>query len=78
MRPYPAERSEKPANVLFVGNLYQQPAKGIDILLHAWRMVHAQFPDAILQIVGDGVYRHIQILRTGCRLAMLSAFGKAA
>lgn len=48
-------RSEKPANVLFVGNLYQQPAKGVDILLHAWCIVHAQFPDAMLQIVGDGV-----------------------
>ena len=50
----PAERGKKPAKVLFVGNLYQQPAKGIDILLHAWRMVHVQFPDAILQIIGDG------------------------
>jgi glycosyltransferase involved in cell wall biosynthesis len=50
-----AARGKKPARVLFVGNLYQQPAKGIDILLHAWRIVHEQFPDAILQIVGDGV-----------------------
>jgi glycosyltransferase involved in cell wall biosynthesis len=49
-----AGRDGGPVKVLFVGNLYQQPAKGIDILLHAWRMVHAQFPDALLQIVGDG------------------------
>ena len=40
--------------VIFVGNLYQQPAKGIDILLKAWRHVHEQFPQATLQIVGEG------------------------
>jgi glycosyltransferase involved in cell wall biosynthesis len=40
--------------VLFVGNLYQQPAKGLDILFRAWTIVHRSFPDAILQIVGDG------------------------
>ncbi|HEV3222663.1 MAG TPA: glycosyltransferase [Puia sp.] len=51
----PSVRGRKPAKVLFVGNLYQQPAKGVDILLHAWRIVHAQFPDAVLQIIGDGV-----------------------
>jgi glycosyltransferase involved in cell wall biosynthesis len=50
----PAQRDGNPSKVLFVGNLYQQPAKGIDILLYAWRLVHAQFPNAILQIVGDG------------------------
>lgn len=41
-------------NVLFVGNLYQQPAKGIDILLKAWKMVLASLPDAHLDIAGDG------------------------
>jgi glycosyltransferase involved in cell wall biosynthesis len=51
----PSARGGKIIKVLFVGNLYQQPAKGIDILLHAWRKVHMQFPDAMLQIVGDGV-----------------------
>jgi len=51
----PVRRNGAPVKVLFVGNLYQQPAKGIDILLHAWRMVHVQFPGAVLQIVGDGV-----------------------
>lgn len=40
--------------VLFVGNLYQQPAKGIDILLKAWTDVIAIFPKAQLLIVGDG------------------------
>jgi glycosyltransferase involved in cell wall biosynthesis len=40
--------------VLFVGNLYQQPAKGIDILLKAWVIVIREFPSARLQIVGDG------------------------
>jgi len=39
---------------LFVGNLYQQPAKGIDILLKAWENVIAFFPQASLTIVGDG------------------------
>jgi len=51
----PSVRGGKLINVLFVGNLYQQPAKGVDILLHAWRRVHVQFPDVVLQIVGDGV-----------------------
>ena len=41
-------------NVLFVGNLYQQPAKGIDILLKAWPSVMAAHPGATLDIVGDG------------------------
>lgn len=41
--------------VLFVGNLYQQPAKGIDLLLKAWRIVIDKHPGAILQVVGDGV-----------------------
>jgi glycosyltransferase involved in cell wall biosynthesis len=53
--PLPSGRGGKLIKVLFVGNLYQQPAKGVDILLHAWRRVHVQFPDATLQIVGDGV-----------------------
>lgn len=41
-------------NVLFVGNLYQQPAKGIDILMKAWVGVDKQFPRAKLFVVGDG------------------------
>jgi glycosyltransferase involved in cell wall biosynthesis len=40
--------------VIFVGNLTQQPAKGIDILLNAWRTVVEQYSKATLQIVGSG------------------------
>jgi len=43
------------SKVLFIGNLYQQPAKGVDLLLKAWSGVIADFPGAILQIIGDGV-----------------------
>ena len=42
-------------NVLFVGNLYQQPAKGIDILIKAWVGVNKEFPHAKLFVVGEGV-----------------------
>ena len=44
----------KAETVLFVGNLYQQPAKGVDILLKAWVIVLASVPSAKLEIVGDG------------------------
>jgi glycosyltransferase involved in cell wall biosynthesis len=40
--------------VIFVGNLTQQPAKGIDILLLAWKLVVNRFPLATLEIIGDG------------------------
>jgi glycosyltransferase involved in cell wall biosynthesis len=40
--------------VIFIGNLRQQPAKGIDILLKAWQQVVKVIPAARLQIVGDG------------------------
>jgi glycosyltransferase involved in cell wall biosynthesis len=40
--------------VIFVGNLTQQPAKGIDLLLRAWKIVTERFPKATLQVVGDG------------------------
>jgi glycosyltransferase involved in cell wall biosynthesis len=40
--------------VIFVGNLTQQPAKGIDILMLAWQEVINDFPDVTLQIVGEG------------------------
>lgn len=48
-------------NCLFVGNLYQQPAKGIDILIKSWKIVVDEIPLAKLWIVGDGdlnSYRH--------------------
>jgi glycosyltransferase involved in cell wall biosynthesis len=41
--------------VIFTGNLYQQPAKGVDILLQAWSVVIKDFPNASLWIIGDGV-----------------------
>ncbi len=41
-------------NVFFVGNLTQQPAKGIDILLFAWKEVVKAFPDATIDIAGGG------------------------
>ena len=47
--------SNKELNVLFVGNLYQQPAKGIDILIKAWVGVNKKFPHSKLFVVGDGV-----------------------
>jgi len=40
--------------VLFVGNLYQQPAKGVDILLKSWCRVNKDYPNARLMIIGDG------------------------
>jgi glycosyltransferase involved in cell wall biosynthesis len=46
--------SSRNRKVIFVGNLSQQPAKGIDILFKAWRMVIAAHPDASLSIIGDG------------------------
>jgi len=48
-------RNQTSPSVLFVGNLTQQPAKGVDILLRAWTIVHESFPAANLQIIGDGV-----------------------
>jgi glycosyltransferase involved in cell wall biosynthesis len=46
--------SGSPPTVLFVGNLYQQPAKGIDILLKAWKVIQAGRPEAVLKVVGEG------------------------
>lgn len=40
--------------VLFVGNLNQQPHKGIDILIKAWSIVIKKFPDYELLIIGGG------------------------
>lgn len=41
-------------NCLFVGNLTQEPAKGVDILLRAWINIANKYPEARLTIVGDG------------------------
>ena len=40
--------------VLFVGNLFQQPAKGIDVLLYAWKKIIAIYPQAVLTLLGAG------------------------
>ncbi len=45
---------EEQYTCLFVGNLYQEPAKGMDILLGAWKEVVVKYPTAILKIVGQG------------------------
>lgn len=47
-------RQSNDLKCLFVGNLYQQPAKGIDVLIKAWPKVIESFPEAKLTIVGDG------------------------
>lgn len=48
------KRTVKPNKFVFVGNLSQQPAKGVDILLNAWVLVVREIPDAQLFIIGDG------------------------
>jgi glycosyltransferase involved in cell wall biosynthesis len=47
-------KSDFEFKALFVGNLYQQPAKGIDVLLKAWPEVIKRFPQATLEIIGNG------------------------
>lgn len=50
-------RSEDAAalnSCLFVGNLYQEPAKGFSILLKAWQKVVSEINTAVLNVVGDG------------------------
>ena len=47
-------RYEGNIKVLFVGNLYQQPAKGVDILLKCWVNAISKRPEIRLTIVGDG------------------------
>lgn len=39
---------------LFVGNLRQQPAKGLDVLLEAWKAIADKYPAARLSVVGEG------------------------
>jgi glycosyltransferase involved in cell wall biosynthesis len=43
-----------PLRLVFVGNLGQQPEKGIDILLNAWAEVQRELPGAVLDILGGG------------------------
>jgi glycosyltransferase involved in cell wall biosynthesis len=61
--PRPAFR---PA-AIFIGNLYQQPAKGVDVLFAAWPAVVARFPLARLDVVGDGAHdsHRLELARLG-------------
>jgi glycosyltransferase involved in cell wall biosynthesis len=52
--PLPAKLPVWRNRVVFVGNLTQQPAKGIDILLFAWKDVITKHPSATLEIIGNG------------------------
>jgi glycosyltransferase involved in cell wall biosynthesis len=45
---------ENNGKFIFVGNLYQQPAKGVDVLLKAWKIVIKEMPLVQLYIIGDG------------------------
>jgi glycosyltransferase involved in cell wall biosynthesis len=54
IRSRPVAEKEWTNRVVFVGNLTQQPAKGIDILLKAWKLVREQVPGAMLHIIGKG------------------------
>jgi glycosyltransferase involved in cell wall biosynthesis len=48
-------KHKKPRIAVFVGRFSSQ--KGLYDLLEAWAMVHDQFPDATLRLVGDGPLR---------------------
>lgn len=52
--PNVTRRNVNPDHFLFVGNLSQQPAKGFDILLKAWRQVIKEWPAAQLVVIGSG------------------------
>jgi glycosyltransferase involved in cell wall biosynthesis len=51
-----------PDTCLFVGNLYQEPAKGFRFLLDAWSLVVKEFKNAVLNVVGDGNINHYKRL----------------
>lgn len=65
-------------HALFIGRLH--PAKGLDDLIEAWRLVHQRFPEATLSIVGRGAdeYRsHLQraIARYGLQSSVFLRVG---
>jgi glycosyltransferase involved in cell wall biosynthesis len=54
-----------PNTCLFVGNLYQEPAKGFRFLLDAWSLVVKEFKNAVLNVVGDGdIERYRELVKT--------------
>jgi glycosyltransferase involved in cell wall biosynthesis len=63
----PARKAALGRTAVFVGNLYQQPAKGVDVLFRAWVAVQSEFPDARLDVVGDGATQeyHDELARLG-------------
>lgn len=52
----------RPGQVVFVGNLGQQPYKGVDVLLRAWVAVASKRPDARLSLLGGGEGRELKAL----------------
>jgi glycosyltransferase involved in cell wall biosynthesis len=52
--PVVAMQKRECAHCLFVGNLTQGGAKGVDVLLRAWQTVVRLHPEAVLHIVGVG------------------------
>jgi glycosyltransferase involved in cell wall biosynthesis len=53
-RPRVLSRGEEGSRVVFVGKLIV--SKGVDLLIAAWPLVHAEHPDARLEIAGYGEY----------------------
>jgi L-malate glycosyltransferase len=50
---------------LFVGNLYQEPAKGFSVLLDAWSLVVRDIDAAVLNVVGEGdIGRYKQLVKS--------------
>lgn len=73
----PASRTMSGQTCLFVGNLYQQPAKGVDVLLRAWPRVLRRCPSARLHVVGDGnVEKYQDYARTLGITSGICFFGK--
>lgn len=52
----PRIHADERSRVVFVGKLIV--SKGVDLLLAAWPLVHAEHPEARLQVAGYGEYEH--------------------
>ena len=62
---------------LFVGNLYQEPAKGFSILLDAWSLVVKDIKTAVLNVVGDGdIDRYKQLIKSTALEGSVVFWGK--